>query len=291
MSAQFSSPAAIWPLLEKRYLAHGWQGRLFGLDHWLKAGIVKPASGDAPHKAGISVIAVGNAGGNADALQDLPRDNCELILAQRAGSELPQPNACADIHLVVDAETPLLTARNIGAGVSSGAMLIFLPADSSPQAGFVDAYAHAFSQYPDAFALRGSIISEGLDDPAAITGNFRLPDDIDFWPLDLEENMAIRAQTFFEMGGFDEALPAGYGALDLSIRMFGKYPDFARQRHAPEARIVWQDAEAHGLPFAEYLSLRQRSWLTINENMKRYLDLYARFWQEHAHAGLEASHA
>lgn len=272
-------PEEIWPELERLFLAHGWQGRLYGLQRWLKAGLERRMPAGE-----MNVIAVRDAGKDCDALSFLDDKSCGTILIERADSSagLPQANPYADVHLLLDAETPILTARNIGAGLSAGKILVFIAGDARPQAGFLQAYEKVFEDFPQTLACRGQILCPYLEEAQAVTGSFRLPDNIDLWPVDLEENMAIRADKFFYHGGFDESMLPGYGALDLSIRVFGEHPDFKLQRYAPFAKLVWDDSDSEGLPFAEYLSLRQRSWLELNETMKTYLGLYAQFWQQNA---------
>lgn len=279
VSEYLKSPEEIWPLLEGRYLAHGWQGRLFGLKHWLKGG----HAGSFPEKD-FNVVAVRDAGKGAEGIEKLKDDGCGIILVERAspGGEMPRANPHADIHLLLEAEAPLLTVRNIGAGASDCDTIVFMAGDGLPESGFLQAYREAFASFPGTLACRGQIISRYLDEPAAVTGSFRLPENIEFWPVDLEENMAVKSDVFFKLGGFDEAMLPGYGALDMSIRLFGIQPDFFLQRHVPGAKLAWEDSSPDGLPFADYLSVRQRSWLELNETMKTYLSLYARFWQERA---------
>ena len=85
------------------------------------------------------------------------------------------------------------------------------------------------------------------------------------------------------MGGFDESLIGGCGALDFSIRLFGRDPNFHCQRYAPLARAVLDEHGEPDLPVKSRLIQRQRSWLQLNDSLKRYLELYAKFWRERTH--------
>jgi hypothetical protein len=92
--------------------------------------------------------------------------------------------------------------------------------------------------------------------------------------------MCVAAQEFYSLGGFDESLIQGYGALDLSIKLYGKYFDITRQRYLHDAVATWDDPCGDGLPFMRRLQERQKSWLQVNTIYKGYLALYGAFWQE-----------
>lgn len=281
-----NSLAPLLDLLEASMRKHGWSGRMFGVRQWLRDG--RLASGDTRP---LSVVAIRRHSSPAspcslfDSLQeegiafqsilvDVPAEDGQT------GSELP--GAAADMHLVLSAATPWYTAFNLGATCANGELLVFLNGSGRPHSGLLTAYRDMFQTRPETLAARGRLYVPGLEDcDCQVTGSFALSEDTTLWPVDLDENMAVRAETFFALGGFDESLIGGYGALDFSIRLFGRRPDFHCQRHVPQARLALEASEHLGLPLELYLIQRQRAWLQLNDSLKRYLELYGKFWQEH----------
>lgn len=267
--------------IEDRFLSLGWEGRLFGVHKWLRDCTVYH-----DRETPVKVVMLQRPDQPCRALPALAREKtrCTTILVQLGDGE-KEGGVTPDIHISLGAATPIATARNIGAALVGTGLLIFIDAGVIPGSGFINSYVSQFEKYSTLLAARGRIACPGMDTPAAITGCFTLPDDIEFWPVDLDENMAVRSETFFACGGFDEALESGYSALALSIRLFGQTPDFTSQRHIPGALVRWGDESLRELPFGEYFFQRQRSWMELNQTMKGYLELYAHFWQQNASRG------
>lgn len=278
--------APLLDLLEAAMRRHGWSGRMFGVRRWLRDGILAPGT-----PAPLGIVAVRRNAHPASPcpvfdrfrkegipfrgiLVDIPADDDAMLPAA--------PESAADIHLVLAASTPWYTAFNLGAACADGELIVFLHGGARPQAGLPAAYRETFQAHPETLAARGVLHVPGLEDCVCqVTGSFALADDTTLWPVDLDENMAVRAESFFALGGFDESLIGGYGALDFSIRLFGRSPDFRCQRYVPQAQLVLEAPEHLGLPLEQYLLQRQRSWLQLNDSLKRYLELYGKFWQEH----------
>ncbi len=262
----------------------GWLGRMFGAQYWLLGGTLSSTE-DAP----ISVVSIRrrplhNAlyegfttlkgeGIPFQSIQiDIPDAECDIPL-------LLSRDCDANIHCLLSNTAPWYTALNLGAAFATGKIIIFLRGE--PQAGLLTAYRDMFQAHPKMLAARGKLSIPALDACGCqVTGSFALADDTDCWPVDLDENMAVAADTFFALGGFDESLIGGYGALDFSIRLFGHTPDFYCQRYVPQAQVALSVPEYSSLPLEDYLLQRQRSWLQLNDSLKRYLELYGKFWQE-----------
>ena len=274
-------------LLESSMARHGWSGRMFGARQWLRGGSLASLRATP-----VSVVAL-----RRDVQPDSPCDVFDLlkkedvpfqsILADIWGEDDMTASGAqengADVHLVLSSSAPWYTAFNLGAACAGGELLVFLSGAATPQAGLLAAYRGIFQAHPETLAARGVLHIPGLEDCACqVTGSFALADETEFWPVDLDENMAVRSETFFALGGFDESLLGGYGALDFSIRLFGRRPDFCCQRYEPRARVVLEAPAKPGLPLEDYLLQRQRAWLQLNDSLKRYLELYGKFWLEHA---------
>lgn len=278
--------APLLELLEASMRKNGWSGRMYGARQWLRDG--RLASTDAKP---LSVAAIRRHASPASPcrifdhlreegipfrsiLVDIPAEDDSTT------SELPENTA--DVHLVLSASTPWYTAFNLGAACADGELLVFLNGSGRPSPGLLAAYRNTFHTCPETLTARGVLRVPGLEDcDCQVTGSFALSEDTTLWPVDLDENMAVRTESFFALGGFDESLIGGYGALDFSIRLFGRRPDFRCQRHVPQARLDLEAPEHLGLPLEQYLIQRQRAWLQLNDSLKRYLELYGKFWQEH----------
>jgi GT2 family glycosyltransferase len=136
--------------------------------------------------------------------------------------------------------------RNKGAASASGEWLVFLDDDCIPEPGWLEAYA---AQCGTADVLEGRTSPCGVRDradmecPANETGGY-------LWSC----NMAIRADVFRQMGGFDESFPfAAFEDMDLHFRLLdaNKVVKFV-----PEARVLhpWRIAKG-----ADFLRARAKS--------------------------------
>lgn len=280
----------VTPLLEQMESAmarHGWSGRMFGARQWLRDAWLA-----STRATPVSVVAI-----RRHVRPDFPCGVFDLLKKEGIPFrsllvDIPEEDDMttsgaqgngADTHLVLSSSAPWYTAFNLGAACAGGDLLVFLNGSATPQAGLLAAYRDIFQARPETLTARGVLHIPGLEDCACqVTGSFALADETEFWPVDLDENMAVRTETFFALGGFDESLIGGYGALDFSIRLFGRKPEFCCQRYAPQARIVLEAHADPGLPLENYLLQRQRAWLQLNDSLKRYLELYGKFWLEHA---------
>lgn len=259
----------------------GWLGRMPAAQAWITEGNISQLT----QTAAISVIAVRrNPKGAYQGFEILRKAGIpfQSILVDVGSCESQK----ADIHLCLAAESPWYSAYNLGAALACGNLLIFIDGDGQPDANLIKVYKDLFQTHPQLVAARGRIKISGLTGTQT-TGSFELAEDTTLWPLDLDENMAIRAPEFFQLGGFDEAMQGGYGSLDLSIRLFGKNPRFNAQRYAHAA--VLEKVGENILSLSDYLTQRHRSWLELNEAMKRYLELYGKFWQANASGETDAN--
>ncbi|WP_165070675.1 hypothetical protein [Desulfovibrio sp. ZJ200] len=284
MAGKVTPDTPLLKFLETSMTRRGWLGRIYGAQYWLQGGILSSTE-DAP----ISVVSI-----RRRPLPDAPYEGFatlkgEGIPFQSVQIDIPESecdipallslNSGTNIHCILSNAAPWYTALNLGAAFATGKIIIFLRGE--PERGLLTAYRDMFQAHPTMLAARGKLSIPDLDACACqVTGSFALADDTGCWPVDLDENMAVAADTFFALGGFDESLTGGYGALDFSIRLFGHTPDFDCQRYVPQAQVALSAQEYSNLPLEDYLFQRQRSWLQLNDSLKRYLELYGKFWQE-----------
>ena len=144
-------------------------------------------------------------------------------------------------------------ARNRGAAVAAGDILLFLDDDMICDPDLVQ--QHARTHLAGADAVTGEVPLHPASKPGLVTDALTRAAS---WergcppsPFDVYSgNLSVRTQVFKSVGGFDEAFTAqGYGGedLDLGLRLFGSYD----VRHNPAAIA------------------RQKSLITASEHMKR----------------------
>jgi glucosyl-dolichyl phosphate glucuronosyltransferase len=124
-------------------------------------------------------------------------------------------------------------ARNTGAGVAKGGILVFMDDDAVADKDFISRYIKLFDEIPEAIGAGGRIIPRYIpSEPlwmshfvSSLVGNFdysktRCPFESGKYPL--ESNMAVRREAFKHIGGFNTALPGVKGTL----RIGGEGKDF-----------------------------------------------------------------
>jgi GT2 family glycosyltransferase len=130
-------------------------------------------------------------------------------------------------------------ARNTGARLAQGRVLLFLDADVRPSAGFLAAHARHHDPHE-----RTGVQGRTLQDPASLTTTFMratnmLPDltirrrDA-LSPLHvITRNFSVSADAFRAVGGFDEAF-VGYGWEDIELALRLRQAG-VRLQYEPEA--------------------------------------------------------
>lgn len=124
-------------------------------------------------------------------------------------------------------------ARNAGAAVAAGTILVFMDDDAVAEPNFITGYKALFDKFHDAVGAGGRIIPRYIpSEPkwmsyyvSSLVGNFDYsPTSCSFekgkYPL--ESNMAVRKDAFENIGGFNTALPGVKGTL----RIGGEGKDF-----------------------------------------------------------------
>ena len=221
-------------------------------------------------------------------LKDLAPCPFQLVMVDNASDSpiAPMLLSLGDVRIRLNSKAGSHTARNIGAICADSPLLVFLSDAVQPHPQILQQYIQCAANQ-GALAMRGTV--SGLQEsPGTIFGRFSRTDTPHSWAMDLDENMAIDAKTFYALGGFDETQPQGYGALDLSIRIYGRYPEAQRQFHVPLASALAGDT----FDTSHRWAIRQRAWHQLNEKYALALLGYCLFWVEHlvskekAHASL-----
>jgi glycosyltransferase involved in cell wall biosynthesis len=140
-------------------------------------------------------------------------------------------------------------ARNRGADAAKGRIFVFMDDDAVAESDFISGYIKLFKEIPDAVGAGGRIIPRYIpDEPtwmsyyvSSLVGNF------DYSPVQcrfkqgkypLESNMAVRADAFKRISGFNTDLPGVKGTL----RIGGEGKDFFYRLTADGSNIVYDPA-------------------------------------------------
>lgn len=201
---------------------------------------------------------------------DYPHDQLEIIVVDD-GSSTPLDAVVAPfldqapIRLVRQANAGPAAARNAGAELARGTLLAFTDDDCRPASGWVRELADAHRRHPD--CLLGGQTLNALPQNTFSTASQLLIDylyeyfapESDRAPLIASNNLAMAAEGFRALGGFDEAFPLAAGEdRDFCARWHEAGRPFA---HVPAA-IVYH---AHALTLKS-------------------------FWRQHANYGRGARH-
>jgi GT2 family glycosyltransferase len=152
------------------------------------------------------------------AAQDYPRDRFEVVVADD-GSPQPPREALApvrdalDVRLLAAPHRGPAAARNLGAGAARGELLAFTDDDCRPTPGWLRALADRLRAEPRAAV--GGRVRNGLAGNRFSAGSQLLVDFLyHHWNerpegplLFTSNNLAMRADLFSDVGGFDASFP------------------------------------------------------------------------------------
>lgn len=186
--------------------------------------------------------------------QTLPREHYEVIVVDD-GSPAPLKDVTAacraplDLSLVRQPNAGPGAARNRGAAIARGALLVFTDDDCLPDPGWLEAMARQHAATPSDL-LGGRVVNHDPGNIYAETSQFILegayryyaahPDHGRFFA---SNNMAVPAAAFAEIGGFDETFQVASEDRDLCARWNAsgrtlRLVETALVRHAPQLDLV-----------------------------------------------------
>ncbi|MGW9627146.1 glycosyltransferase [Microbacterium sp. NPDC055521] len=250
------------------------------------------------------------------AAQDYPRELLEVIVADDGSPDRIDVPAGVIVVRQEDCGFRLAAVRNLGVRASSGEVLCFLDADTSPEPGYVRALSRLPALLPEAVVVGrrrhadlsqvapevpivDAVVGRELPEPGWLAQEYARSRDL----LDADDRsyrfvigavIGCSRRMFDEVGGFDEAFTS-YGGEDWewAHRMWQAGAVFAHVRDAvawhdgPE----WADREDSGMDRANAQTLRMQSVIPVSGSSPRALlhgaaDLVVRVRGEHSSAAL-----
>lgn len=190
-----------------------------------------------------------------DALSAQTATDFEVVIVDNgcdwAVEAVPNRSEPVSHYLRLDRNRGVTTARNIGARVSSGDMLLFLDDDGVPREDFVAQHRRCHREH-DIVAARGRVLPKTDNAYNRFQSTYQLGDETIPYYISTEGNFSIDRETFLSHGGFDEQLEgrAGHEGLDLTYRLVHEGVPRRRIVYYPHA-VIYHDY-ANG--FREYVT-------------------------------------
>ncbi|MFB4354286.1 glycosyltransferase [Microbacterium sp. LS_15] len=253
---------------------------------------------------------------HALAAQDYPRELLEIVVADDGSpGEVEVPEGVVLVRQE-DRGFRLAAVRNLGVRASSGDVLCFLDADTSPEPGYVRALTRLPALLPEAVVVGRrrhadftgiapeapvveAAVGRELAEPAWLAEEYArsrglLDADDRSYRFVIGAVMGCSRRLFDEVGGFDETFTS-YGGEDWewAHRMWqagavlAHVPDAVAWHDGPE----WADRDGSGMDRANAQTLRLQSSIPVPGSSPRALwsgsaDLVARLRGEHSTAAL-----
>jgi GT2 family glycosyltransferase len=241
---------------------------------------------------------------------DYPRDRFEVVIVDDGGAEPADVDIAPfrdrlEIKVFRQTNAGPGSARNTGANNAKGRMLAFTDDDCMPRADWLKALAARYGALPDPAMVGGSVANALPDNPFATAsqlivdvGNAYHNSDPNNSRFFTTSNLAVPADRFHELGGFDESF--GTTASEdrelcgrwkhCGYRMIYAPEVVVDHAHALTTRTFIQQHFNYGRGSARFQQVRARQgWQAFSPDPHYYRDLlrvpFARF-RFHKAAGL-----
>jgi hypothetical protein len=205
---------------KRRYCPRGTDSRVEGITEW-----------NPPEQTAVTSVVIvtyrvdrGDFEATLDALGVQTADRYEVIVVDNGTdwdveAELASRDRCL-VYAELEDNPGVTVARNIGAKLALGDLLVFLDDDGVPRETFVESHRRIHDE-------RGVVAARGRVLPRTDTVYNRLQRHYDMGPetkphfLNIEGNTSFDRETFLEYGGYSENLDgrAGHEGLELTYRM------------------------------------------------------------------------
>ncbi|WP_461209870.1 FkbM family methyltransferase [Desulfocurvus sp. DL9XJH121] len=233
----------------------------------------------------VSVVVIANDPGRLSLetfalLQEQRDQRLQLVFVDNGShNEFAQRmERLSDVAARLGTDTGAYLARNIGACLADAPVLLFLDDDARPAPDFVQSHLMELERL-GATTLRG-VVRPRTDSPLnSVAGHYHLGETPFPRFPDLEGNMSIRAEAFFAVGGWDDAIRFGHGGIELSRRLLHRDPDKSHQMYSPRPVVLHEYAKSQ-----EHLTrkrtLQRRTWEYLRRKHPD-IDAFLASWEAH----------
>ncbi|WP_435348863.1 glycosyltransferase family 2 protein [Haloarchaeobius sp. HRN-SO-5] len=182
--------------------------------------------------------------------------------------------AFTDYEVIVRDDETVTKARNEGVERANADKLVFLDDDSRPQEGYLSRVSDILDREA---AVAGRTIHPRDDVFALVASHYDFGDTgryvTRFWGC----NMAVRAEVFDAVGGWDEAITWGHEEKELATRVLEEYPIYydpelvVHHSYAESYRDYWRKRYRLETQTPYYWDKQgvgdRRQWLSIAEGL------------------------
>ncbi len=217
---------------------------------------------------------------NFQILEQQRAQNFELIFVNNGADEkeFEGLEPYIDKYIKLNNNTGAYLARNIGSIFAESPILFFLEDDGIPEKNIVEAHLDVYKKY-EVIAVRGVYMPKTENVLNNIAHHYYLGDLSFPRYSELEGNSSYSSEAFFKVGGWDDEIQFGGGGIDLSIRLFEKYPEIHKQIYTPKP-IIYHDyvkdenhltnkKEKQELSFAR-LAKKHPNWTKYQLSWRKY---------------------
>lgn len=150
-------------------------------------------------------------------------------------------------------------ARNLGATIAAGDVLVFLDDDGFPQEDFVEHHLAAHER-EGVVAARGKVRPKEPNVYTDSQGHYDLGDEIQPSFIGTECNASFDAEAFLDVSGFDETIPgrAGHEGLEITYRLIQNGYDRDQIIYYPDA-VTYHDFASDVWDYVEKQIERKRN--------------------------------
>ncbi len=181
-----------------------------------------------------------------EALDSQGRKDFEVVVVDNGNSwEIEKAlQECSQVsyYLKLKKNYGLNIARNVGAQVAQGEILIFLDDDGVPAENFIDGHLRIYKE-KDAVAARGKVVPKNPQSILnKITAHYDLGDKPFPYLINTEGNSSVKRKLFLKIEGVDESLSGagGHEGAEISYRLAKLVNDKDRIYYNPWA-VIYHD--------------------------------------------------
>lgn len=213
-------------------------------------------------------------------LREQQHSNAEIIFVSNGlvDDQIEKLKSYADCIVYLRENTGAYISRNFGALFAESPLVVFVDDDALPEYGFISGHLRAHQTF-DIISARGIVRPKSESRFNEYARHY------DFGPntfprfVDVEGNASYEAETFFRLGGWNDAIYFGHGGVELAYRIGTLLPDPSKQIYVPWPVIRHNYAKSD-----MHLGLKRQkqilAWRYL-ETMHPDIELFVRQWEQY----------